>query len=111
MKLNTYLISRGCLLSPPVRLCAQRVLAERNCAELVRAIDSVQQKEKDKLMYVAAQHLDLLQDQVAAIGDMTGGKTEQQQQYLRDRIQETEAAISEALEDVQVAVCDLSDES
>ena len=74
-------------------------------------IGKVQVAEKDKLMYVAAQHMDLLQvTVVTTLSALTGGKTEDQVKYLQDQIRLTESTIAELMENVQCSMCDLTDE-
>ena len=67
----------------------------------------VQEGERDKLMLVAAQHLDKLQDRVAALGSVMGGKSTAQQEYLTKRIGEVQGQIAEAMENIQALLGDL----
>ena len=85
----------------------QEVVGKRKEGELFSSINTVQEGEKKKLLLVAAQHLDALQDKVQELSDMTGGKSEKQQKYLQDQILETETAISEALECILSIKADL----
>ena len=71
----------------------------------------VQSAEKDKLMLVAAHHLDQLKSTVLkGTESVTGEKTEEQVVYLAQQIATVQATIEEALEDIRCNVCDLVDE-
>jgi len=85
------------------------VLKERQLTEFSDNITSIQGYEKDKLMYVAAQHLDQLQDAITELKNITGGKTEDQVVYLTSKIKETEALISESMEDIMCSLSDLAE--
>lgn len=77
-------------------------------AEVCRLVVSIQRHEKEKLTLVAARHLDMLQDSLGSLGALTGGKSQQQIDYLRTKVAETEEAISEALQELQALKCDLA---
>jgi hypothetical protein len=70
----------------------------------------VQAGEKQKLLLVAAKHLDALQDEVSALSKLTGGKTASQQEYLAKQVAENEVAISEALQEIMSTKQDLIDD-
>ena len=79
--------------------------------QLSKYIQLVQEKEKDKLLMIGAAHLDILQDRLKELQDITGGKTERQEQYLKDKINETEKIISESIENIMSIKSDLLEES
>lgn len=92
-------------LSNTIKL-VQETLEERGFLEIAGFVKCVQAGEKEKLLLVAAQHLDKLQDAVELLGTLTGGKSSQQQDYLEKQIAQTEGSISDALENIQAAMCD-----
>jgi hypothetical protein len=68
----------------------------------------VQEAEKDKLMLVAAHHLDKLKTTVLAGSEhITGTKTVEQEKYLAEKIASCQATITEAMEELQCCLCDL----
>lgn len=75
--------------------------------ELAGYITSVQDAEKEKLMLVAALHLDIIQDTLTVLQSATGGKSIQQQQYLSRKITEVENTIVEAMDNITSLKCDL----
>mmetsp|Transcript_22124 Transcript_22124/g.31784 ORF Transcript_22124/g.31784 Transcript_22124/m.31784 type:complete len:205 (+) Transcript_22124:16-630(+) len=75
--------------------------------ELANIINTIQAAEKQKLMLVAAKHMDILQDKVPSLQSLTGGKSTQQQVYLANQILEVETVIAEALDELQSRKCDL----
>lgn len=85
------------------------VVQDRQLTEFSHNITLIQGHEKDKLMYVAAQHLDQLQDAVSELSSITGGKTNNQVMYLRNKIKETEVLISDCMEDIMCSLTDLID--
>lgn len=87
--------------------CIRDILQDRQLTEFSHNITLIQGHEKDKLMYVAAQHLDQLQDAVSELSSITGGKTNNQVVYLRNKIKETEVLISDCLEDIMCSLTDL----
>jgi hypothetical protein len=83
------------------------VIAERDQKDLLSYINTIQKWEKQKLMLVAAKHLDVLQDEVSALSKMTGGKTERQEKYLEEQLEEAFSHIVEGLEGIQSIKCEL----
>ena len=83
------------------------LIGMRNQKELLSYINAVQQWEKKKLMLIAAKHLDILQDKVSTLSQMTGGKTERQEKYLAEQLEECFGGITEALEGIMSAKCEL----
>lgn len=88
--------------------CIRDVLQDRRLTEFSHNITLIQGHEKDKLMYVAAQHLDQLQDAVSELSSITGGKTNNQVAYLRNKIKETEVLISDYMEDINCSLTDFT---
>jgi hypothetical protein len=76
---------------------------------LVQSIESIQKAEKDKLLYVAAFHLDRLQSQLPSLQSVSGN-CEVQRTYLREKIQECESSISEQLQEIQSIKIELMEE-
>jgi hypothetical protein len=72
----------------------------------MNTISNIQKAEKDKLLYVAAFHLDQIQPSIPTMHSAIGGSSEVQKQYLRKKIQETESAISEEMENIQAIKVD-----
>lgn len=63
------------------------------------------------MTFVAARHLDIMHEALgSSLSDITGGKSVQQQEYLRGKISDTERLISELLEEIQCIKCDLHEE-
>lgn len=83
----------------------------RKQKEAAQYINSIQESEKNKLLFTAAQHMDMLQDSVNALSKMTGGKTEHQIEYVKKKIIEVEEVVREAVEGLQSLKCDYSDDS
>ena len=76
--------------------------------DIAACISRIQSSEKEKLTLVAAHHLDQLKSTVlSGTEHITGEKTEQQVKYLADQISACQVSISEAMEELQCAVCDL----
>jgi hypothetical protein len=78
------------------------------CGDFAELLSVIQGREREKLTFVAARHLDIMHEALgSSLSDLTGGKSVQQQEYLREKIAETERLISEALEEIQCLKCDL----
>lgn len=75
-------------------------MRNRSLNSLVLAIETIQKAEKDKLLYVAAYHLDQLQAQLPSLQGISGD-CEVQRNYLRGKIQECETTISEQIQEIQ----------
>lgn len=87
------------------------MLLSRGHSEIAQGIAKVQTLEKDKLMLVAAHHLDQLKSTVLqGTENVTGEKTEEQVVYLAKQIATCQSNIAEALEDIRCNVCDLVEE-
>ena len=56
---------------------------------------------------VAARHLDIIQDHVGTFSSITGGKSKQQQDYLKQQILQVEERISELVQEIICYKCDL----
>lgn len=83
------------------------IFIERNMIDISNLINTVQLCEKDKLMYVAAKHLDQLQELVQGLSSVIGMETINQLEYLSKKIQETENIISEQIESIMCILQDL----
>ena len=76
---------------------------------MVKSIVKIQAAEKEKLMYIAALHLDQIQKKLPTLESMTGGGDEVQRNYLQKKINETEAILAEEVENIQCHKADLMD--
>jgi hypothetical protein len=76
---------------------------------LVQQITVIQAAEKEKLMYIAADHLNQMQNQIPQIQEISGG-CEVQKTYLKGKVRECEQRISEALEEIQSLKVDMIEE-
>ena len=85
----------------------QKAAANLGFAELASYIAIVQDAEKEKLMLMAALHLDTIQDTLTVLQDTTGGKSIQQQQYLDSKIADVEKTILEALQNIMSLKSDI----
>lgn len=85
-------------------------MKRRSIAPIVTAIEAIQKSEKDKLLYIAAFHLDQLQSQLPSL-QVVSGDCSVQRAYLRDKIQECEVTISEQIQEIQSFKIDYMDES
>ncbi len=88
----------------------QGIFATRNLTDLVNGINNLQLAEKEKLMLVAAYHLDQMQKFIPTL-QVISGNCDLQKDYLRDKIAETESNIREALDEIIACKIDLLDES
>lgn len=68
----------------------------------------VQQAEKDKLMYVAALHLDKLQVHLPSLQKVSGNCSVQRN-YLSNKIQECETVINEQVQEIVAIKLELID--
>lgn len=75
----------------------------------VQQITIIQSAEKEKLMYIAADHLNQMQNQLPQIQQISGG-CEVQKTYLKGKVGECEQRISEALEEIQSLKVDMIEE-
>ncbi len=87
--------------------CDQNEAELRNLVSLCHAINTIQKLEKEKLLYIAALHLDQLQPMIPTLENALGGPCNFQKKYLTDKILETESAISEEVENIQAIKLDL----
>jgi len=78
----------------------------RNQTALVEQIAIIQSNEKDKLTYIAADHLNRMHNQLPQLRDLSGS-CEVQKSYLKTKISECEERISEALETIQSLKIDI----
>jgi hypothetical protein len=82
--------------------------------ELSVLVNRIQEGERQKLLHVAALHLDHLQDSPSLshpLREITGGgKTERQVTYLDARVREIETEISEAIDEIVCIKGDLIEE-
>lgn len=77
---------------------------------LVQQIAIIQAAEKEKLMYIAADHLNQMQSQLPQIREINGG-CEVQKTYLKGKVRECEQHSSEALEEIQSLKVDIIEEA
>lgn len=77
----------------------QDEMRKRGHSGLVSVIDKVQKSEKDKLLYIAALHLDKLQAHLPSIQGVSGNCSVQRN-YLNDKIRESESEISEQVQEI-----------
>lgn len=83
----------------------------RGKTELSASITKIQSLEKEKLILVAAHHLDQLKSTVlAGTENLTGSKTPEQVEYLAKQIATCQLKISETMEEIQCHLCDLVEE-
>jgi hypothetical protein len=83
-------------------------VGRRSFDALTTAIVSVQQAEKDKLMYVAALHLDKLQVHLPSL-QRVSGNCSVQRNYLSNKIQECETVINEQVQEIVAIKLELID--
>ena len=86
---------------------------ERSLKDVVFLINLIQSQEKEKLLLVAAQHLDLMQMSDISLkfkmGNLSLTTTKENIVYSDERIKEIEEKISDALENFQSLKCDYSE--
>mmetsp|Transcript_21517 Transcript_21517/g.31256 ORF Transcript_21517/g.31256 Transcript_21517/m.31256 type:complete len:196 (+) Transcript_21517:63-650(+) len=86
----------------------QRVLENRSMESLARCIADVQRCESQKLVLVAAKHLDLIRDHNPALADHIGvPMTQADSTYATGKILECESRVRSLIEDIQCEKCDL----
>lgn len=91
-------------------LAQQEVVEQRQLKDVADIIISIQKLEKDKLMLVAAQHLDIMnlrgQPLALKIGSLNLSSTETNSEYYIEKIEEIKKSISTHLENFQSLKCD-----
>lgn len=89
----------------------QDLLITRGKTELSASISKIQSLEKEKLLLVAAHHLDQLKSTVlSGTENVTGSKTPEQVAYLAKQILTCQQQIAECMEEIQCHLCDLVEE-
>jgi hypothetical protein len=83
----------------------------RNFDELTNVIIKIQQLEKDKLLYVAAHHLDQMKLLLPSLQRVSGESCEVQKTYLQQQIQNCETELTEMLAELQALAVDAFEES
>lgn len=84
----------------------QEELKRRQVVAVTAAIERIQAAEKDKLLFVAALHLDRMQPQIPTLQTISGD-CQLQKDYLSGKIRDCEATISEQVEELQALKIDL----
>jgi uncharacterized protein YPO0396 len=86
------------------------VVEQRHLKDVANIIISIQKLEKDKLMLVAAQHLDIMnlsgQPLALKIGSLNLSSSETNSEYYTEKIEEIKKSISTHLENFQSVKCD-----
>lgn len=67
----------------------------------------MQSSEREKLLFIAAHHIDILQDNVQSLADVMGGKSEKNRDYLAKQIAAIEEKITDAMEGVMSLKSDI----
>lgn len=89
---------------------AKDVLEKGTCASVGENLQAIQDLEKEKLTIVAAKHLDSIHQHFPALREhfSSGVILTSSRDYIDSRIAEIECSISEILEIVQEAKCEVS---
>lgn len=91
----------------------QDIFATRDTKDIVDSINDIQLLEKEKLLLVAAQHLDKMHLSIPSLGANMGNlsltTTETNSKYAIDKMRQLEQKISESLENFQSLKCDYSE--
>ena len=86
------------------------MVEHRHLEDVAKIIISIQLLEKDKLMLVAAQHLDIMnlsgQPLALKIGNLNLLSSESNSEYFNEKIEEIKKNISTDLENFQSLKCD-----
>ena len=86
------------------------MVEHRHLEDVAKIIISIQLLEKDKLMIVAAQHLDIMnlsgQPLALKIGNLNLLSSESNSEYFNEKIEEIKKNISTNLENFQSLKCD-----
>lgn len=86
------------------------MVEHRHLQDVAKIIISIQLLEKDKLMIVAAQHLDIMnlsgQPLALKIGNLNLLSSESNSEYFNEKIEEIKKNISTNLENFQSLKCD-----
>lgn len=86
------------------------MVEHRHLEDVAKIIISIQLLEKDKLMLVAAQHLDIMnlsgQPLALKIGNLNLLSSESNSEYFNEKIEEIKKNISTNLENFQSLKCD-----
>ena len=108
--LCTELTSRFSLISQNI-IIIKDIFLERKLNDIANIINSIQEEEKEKLILIAAQHLDKIQDNFPEIklNNDNNVTVFTSLSYNNDRIQSIEIKISEYMENLQAFKVDLLD--
>jgi hypothetical protein len=82
----------------------------RSATTLAKSISSLQQLEKEKLLLVAAKHLDLMQSHVPSLQAAMGGECNVQKKYLAKKILDVESLVNEEIDNIQAFKIDIFQE-
>ena len=88
----------------------QNELIKRNELIISNCINIIQIEEKQKLLLIASKHLDILQESVEHLTNITNGKSDVQIKYLKDKIIETEQNINDNIDIIISIKSDLIEE-
>lgn len=86
-------------------------MISREATEIVKVINQIQLSEKDKLLYIAAHHLNKMSKKLPEIQRVTGEQCPLQINYVQDKIRECEVAINEAGSELQAIKIELIESS
>lgn len=83
------------------------ILNERKLSSLATLINSVQEKEKEKLVLVAARHMDLLQNHIPSLMSLGMSLLPPRPEYIQAKITQIERDLSEIMDEVVACKCEL----
>ena len=108
--LCTELTSRFSVISQNI-IIIKDIFIERKLDDIANTINRIQEEEKEKLMLIAAQHLDKIQDNFPEIKMHSESNVTvfSSPSYNNDRIQSIEIKISEYMENLQAFKLDFVD--
>ncbi len=67
---------------------------------LVQLIEKLQSGEKEKLLLIAALHLEQMKEKLPDLQDLVGSQCEIQNKYLKEKIAKIEESISDHTEEI-----------
>ena len=87
-------------------ICLQNIISDRKESVFERILSKLQIAEKDKLLLVAARHLDAMQSQLPSVQAATGGECETHRTYILRKLAEVHERISEEIDNLQALKID-----
>jgi hypothetical protein len=93
-----------------VLLFHQELFQKQGRTGIVETLVKIQTAEKDKLMLIAALHLDKMQTLLPNVQTVTGGDNETHKSYLQSKIVDADRLINEYIEEVQCHKVDILEE-